>query len=93
MYLYQVSGYRYAATSEMNATVVVKDDGSQISITMLPEEVRELEALGERIFMRNQAALAAKMAQPLETNLLAAPTPPAPIEEAVFTDVADEDIL
>ena len=82
MFLHQISGHRWSATSELSAVVIVKDDTTSIQVGLSPEEMVELEALAQRVFTRHQAGLSAKMAQPLETNLLA-----APIEEASFDEV------
>lgn len=85
MYLYQISGYRYSPKGSMSVTVVVKDDATSIQCEMNEAEIAEFEALGQRVFERHQIALANKMTQPLETNLLAAPAAPV-IEDGEFSD-------
>lgn len=84
MFLYQVYATRYSASSKLSAHIVVKDESAQIQIELSDEEKSELDMLGQRVFARHQAALAAKMAQPLEVFQLPAPEP---IEEADYTEV------
>lgn len=85
MFIHQISGHRWSAKGELTSFVTVKDETTSIQVELSSEEKAELEALAERVFARHQAGLAAKMAQPLETNLLAPPE--APIEEADFDEV------
>lgn len=86
MHLYQIHAVRYSATSKLEGSVTVKDTSTQTVIQLSAEEAAEFEAVANRVFLRHQSALVAKMQLPLETNLLTAPKAPL-IEDADFTEV------
>lgn len=84
MFLYQVYAIRYSASSKLSAHIIVKDETAHIQIELTADEQAQLDRIGEAVFTRHQATLAAKMAKPLETMQLPAPVEDADFEEVIF---------
>ena len=88
MFIHNVYLSSYSPCDPLSGRAEIRDDSSTITLLFNEDEASQIHSIAEAAYQRNQEALLAKIATPLETFRL--PPPESVIEEAEFVEAEDE---